>query len=115
MELSKTQKELVGRGALLLMGLMLLYGGWKCLAVSSEIRQSVNELRGESGSRTIPRTRRTGGASGLPFLIGIVLMAGGGLITLGAVLPTGTFEKMFGGAPKNVGLGQGHSWDDWKR
>ena len=114
MVLSKTQKEIVGRGALLVMGLMLLYGGWKCLAVASEIRQSVNELRSDTGSRAPIRARRSGGAAGLPFLIGIVLMAGGGMITLAAVLPTGTFEKMFGGAPKNVGLGQGRSWEDWK-
>ena len=113
MELSKLQKEIIGRAALAIIGLALLWGGWKCMAVAAEIREETRKERREAFTR---RGRRMG-AAGLPMAIGIALLAGGGLFTLGAILPSGTFVRMISddGAAKNAGTRQRRSRYDWKR
>ena len=113
MELSKLQKEIIGRAALAVIGLALLWGGWKCMAIAAEIREETRKERRDALTR---RGRRTG-AAGLPMAIGIALLAGGGLFTLGAILPAGTFVKLISddGAPKNAGTRQRRSRYEWKR
>ena len=113
MELSKLKKEIIGRAALAVIGIALLWGGWKCMAVAAEIRDETRKERREA----VTRRGRRFGAAGLPMAIGIALLAGGGLFTLGAILPAGTFVKMISddGAPKNTSTRQRRSRYDWKR
>jgi amino acid transporter len=98
MELSKLQREVIGRAALAAIGLMLLYGGYRCMAFASAVGEQLQDQNHD-----------------LPYIVGAALLLGGVLMMLAAVLPTGTFARAFGRAPKNVGLGEGHSWEDWKR
>ena len=72
-------------------GLAMLYGGYKCLWFARVVAEEV------SG--------RQGRAVGAPVLMGIVLLILGGIFALAAVTPTSVFARIMG-PPTNTTL-----WD----
>src|SRR4051812_45152719 len=92
MELTRKQREIVGRGAMLLFfGLLPIWGGIKCVRTARWLdadfdRQHVNRA---------PVGNETSGA-GLPYTLGAILLLVGGIFTLASVLPSSTFERLIG-------------------
>jgi len=81
------------------LGLALLYGGYRCLKTGWEFRR---EFREEDSSATYRQTRRSS-AAGLPILIGVVLVISGAPFALAAVVPTTWFAKVMG-PPSQIAL-----------
>ncbi|HYE21432.1 MAG TPA: hypothetical protein VEA69_23495 [Tepidisphaeraceae bacterium] len=113
--MTKTQNEIVGRSALGIVGLALLFGGWKTLAkaydISIENRAQIARDH-PNAAQPVPRYKRRP-APMLLYLIGGVLVLAGAPTTAAAVLPTGTFAKLIGPPPYTT-LGE-HGEDTVRR
>jgi len=88
--MSKLSREITGRCAIAVMGLALLWGGYKCLRVGWAIQDDFNQRD------TGPYPSRRSSGSGLPIGIGIVLVLFGAPLTIAAMVPVRVFEKMMG-------------------
>jgi len=112
--MTKTQREIVGRSAIGVLGLALLLGGWKTLSTAIDITQDkrARAIRQSDSSTSPPRRTRTAGP-GLFYLIGAVLILGGSIGVLAAVLPTSAMERLMG-PPRYTTLGE-HGEDDARR
>ena len=91
MQLSKLHREIISRSTMVVLGLGLLFGGYKCLWFARLVAQEV--------------TARQGRAVGLVALLGIVLLILGGVFVLAAITPTSVFARIMG-PPTNTTL-----WD----
>jgi hypothetical protein len=92
MELTKLQREIISRAAMAVVGLALLYGGYRCFRVGREFQR---EFREQRPGRTYRQERRSGDG-GLPIFIGVVLVISAVPFGLAAVLPTAWFAKVMG-------------------
>lgn len=107
-------RPVVSRATMALLGVALLWGGFKCFSVAADLRED-HRKRVEQGQ--MPRTGRTSRASGahLPTLIGGALVTlGGGLVIL-AVLPLSLMQKIGVGGTSlhdqpDVGTGRMHKF-----
>jgi len=107
--MTRLQKEIVGRSAIGVLGLALLLGGWKTfstgLEISKDNRERAARLASARDSELGFRPRRSPGGSGLFFALGSLLMVGGAVGVLAAVLPTNTFARLIG-PPSYTTLGE---------
>ena len=94
--MTKLQRELVSRMAALVLGLALVYGGWRCVAKAVELGEAQQRDFGSQGRRGRGR-----GSGALPFYFaGGVLLLVGVPTVLFTVLPPGAVERVFRpGAP----------------
>jgi hypothetical protein len=109
MELSKLQRELISRCAMAVLGLGLMYGGYRCLRTAWDLQ---TEYRENHPGRTYGRTRSSSGA-GLPSLIGYVLVIAGAPFALAAFVPTSWFARVMG-PPNQFTLHENPSRDNWR-
>jgi hypothetical protein len=94
-ELSKLHRELVSRGAMLVVAAALLYGGWRCVKAASDVDDWAKGVREEQ--RQSYRARRsTNRASLILYVAGGALLLGGGVFGLMAVVPANTFARLMG-------------------
>ena len=99
MGLTRLQREIISRTAMAVLGLALLYGGYRCLRIGWQFQR---EYREQHPSQAYRQQRRSSGA-GLPILIGAVLVISGAPFVLAAVLPSGWFARLMG-PPNQIGL-----------
>jgi hypothetical protein len=99
MGLTRLQREIISRAAMAVLGLALLYGGYRCLKTGWQFHREYREQHPNQTSGQRPRS--TGAA--LPFLIGVVLAISGAPFVLAAVLPSDWFAKLMG-PPRQIGL-----------
>lgn len=110
-------REFVSRGALLVLGLALLYGAYRCFRLAGRFHADDVQRR----ERASPGDRhRRSDTSSLPFIAGVVLVIPGGILAVASLLPVSVMEKVFGGPPRNTTLwendapdGRNASWWDW--
>ena len=107
MGLTKLQREIISRAAMAVLGVALLYGGYRCLKTGLEFHR---ESREQHPGRTYRQERRSSGA-GLPFMIGAVLVLLGAPFALAAVIPTAWFAKVMG-PPNQIRLHENPSSDN---
>ena len=87
MELSRLQRAIISRAALVVLASGLLFGGYKCMSTARWINDNYQQHN--------LRSDRSSGAG--PFIIaGLVLLLLGGVLGLAAVTPTAVFEKIMG-------------------
>jgi hypothetical protein len=98
--MSKLSREIVGRCAMGVMGLALLWGGVKCFRVGWAIRADLAEHRGRAYD--IDQAK----GMGLPIGVGVVLVLLGAPLAVAAVVPVDVFAKLMG-RTKNTTL-----WDN---
>ena len=79
------------------MGLALLYGGWRCVAKGLSFA--------EESQTSIRSVRRGTNASGLPLMVGSVMLILGAAIGGIAVVPTGWIDKVYRISPPVTGDG----------
>jgi hypothetical protein len=89
--------EIIGRCALAVIGLGLLWGGYKCVRTGIAIERDYNQ-RFSTGTH---RARSTSG-SGAPLAIGIVLLIAGAPFLTAAVVPVSVMEKLLGRQTNNT-------------
>src|SRR4051794_21538395 len=99
MELTRLQREIISRAAMAVLGVGLLYGGFRCLKTGWEFQREFREKHPSGASRY---GRRWSGA-GLPILIGSVLVLLGAPFALAAAVPPNWFAKVMG-PPNQIGL-----------
>ena len=75
-ELTKLQRELVSRGTLVVLALLLLYGSYRCFAAGNAWQREFDVKHPEYVGR---REQGTSGAL-IPYAAGVVLLAGGGFL-----------------------------------
>jgi hypothetical protein len=95
-EPAKLHRELISRGAMLVLALALLYGGWRCVKAGADVGEwvkgNVDEQR-----RPIARGRaHSNRASIILYVVGGALLLGGGVFGLMAVVPANTFARLMG-------------------
>ena len=83
-------REVVGRAAIALMGIALLWGSYRCFRAGADIQRDVSERAAARVDR--PRA----GGSGAPVFFGVVLALFGGPLALAAVVPVSVMEKLLG-------------------
>ena len=103
-ELSKLQRELISRGAMVALALVLLFGGYACLRKARQVAEG-HRARTEQNARPVadrglPEPGSAG--AGVLNLIGYALLLAGGVFVLMAVLPPETFGRIMG--PPNTTL-----------
>ena len=88
-------RPVVSRGTMLVLALLLLWGGFKCFKTASYLREDYAQRveRGETPART-GRRRASASGAGLPTLAGVVLVVLGGGLGVLAVLPMNLMEKI---------------------
>jgi hypothetical protein len=111
--MTKFQRELVGRAAMAVLGLALLWGGVKCFATASELKADDDRRYVERGSP--PYRKRHSGAY-LPFAIGVVLCLFGAPLVFAAVVPVSWTARLLG-RPNQITLHEnpepgGSRWGD---
>jgi hypothetical protein len=87
--MTKLTREIIGRSAIGVLGVALLYGGFVCLRTGWEIDRDP----GAGGTHRRSIRRQT---SGLPYAAGVVLLVFGVPLTVAAVVPTHVFERFIG-------------------
>lgn len=87
--------EIVSHATMAVVGVSLLFGGYKCLRVAYRIGSDFSEGQQQS---------RSGGIFVAILVIGIGLILVGAALCLGAVVPTSRLEKMF--SPPTTALGE---------
>ena len=88
--MSKLSREIVGRCAMGVLGLALLFGGYKCFRVGWAINEDLTQRRGG-----LYDTQQAKGTA-LPIMIGAVLALLGAPLAVAAVVPVSVFEKLMG-------------------
>ncbi len=98
MELTRFQRELISRSAMVIVALTLLLGGYKCMRAGQKVESE--HRASQEQNRRPPTDRRArdpgGGAAPLLNLLGGALLLGGGVFTLMAVLPPEKFARLMG-------------------
>lgn len=79
----KVLRELVGRAMLLVLGLALLYAGYRCCLTAWAMYN--DPLTGDDASSPVVK---------LPALIGVILVPIGGVMALFAVTPVAVIERL---------------------
>ena len=103
MQLSRIQRELIGRTTLLLFfGLMPLWAGVKCIRTARWLdadfdRQHLNR----------PPTEKESSASFLPYLVGIVLLGIGSIFTFASIATPSFLQRTLGRPGNNILWTQG--------
>jgi hypothetical protein len=103
MELTKLHREIISRVAMAVLGLGLLYGGYKCLRTAYDFNEEARERQVKMTASTASRPPRRDSGAGLPGLIGAVLVLLGAPFALASVLPTSVFARIMG-PPNQIGL-----------
>jgi hypothetical protein len=98
-ELSPFHRELISRGTLVVLALLLLYGGYRCIRTGMAWQADFDAKHPEYVDR---EERGTSGAL-IPYLGGAVLLLLGGFLGFMGVTPSGTFGEMMG--PPNLDTG----------
>lgn len=95
-ELSTFQRNLISRGAMAVLALALLYGGYRCIAKGNDLRREYQEANqgGEPFNRRGRRVSPSG--STLPYAAGGLLVLVGGVFAVAAVLPADAFARFMG-------------------
>lgn len=94
--MSNFQRELISRATAGVVGVALLYGGWKCVAKGLAFADEMSQ----SGQRASVRSVRRGtNASALPLLVGGVMLIVGTAIGGIAVVPTRWIDKVYRVSP----------------
>ncbi len=81
---------------MLLLGLALMYGSYKCVSTGIEIRQdNVQRIEQYGGNDVSPRIRRrrTGSGAGIFFMGAALLGAPGAAFSFFSLMPTSLMEK----------------------
>jgi hypothetical protein len=102
-ELSKLQRELISRGTLLVLALLLLYGGFRAIRVGYVAQAEFDQRHPEYLDRA---ERGTSGAM-LFYVGGAVLLLAGGFLAFMGLASMRTFERAMG--PPNLDTSP---WDD---
>ena len=89
--------EIIGRGALAVIGLALLWGGYKCVRTGLAIQKDFNDRNASRLHHT-----RSGGGSLAPFALGAVLVIAGAPGLTAALVPVGVMEKLLGRQTNNT-------------
>src|SRR5688500_5082087 len=89
-------REVVGRVAMAVVGLALLWGSYRCFRAGADIRRDVNERAAARVDR--PRA----GGSGAPAFFGAGLALFGAPLALAAVVPIAVMEKLLGPQRNNT-------------
>ena len=85
-------RTIISRGAMLVLGLVLLYAGYKCISVGLIALEEAKKLQPVSTIGIVPRRRMSG--AGLPMLLGIVLALLGALTAVASMMPIWLMEKL---------------------
>ena len=107
MGLTKLQREIISRAAMAVLGLALLYGGYRCLRTGWEFQR---ESLDQHPTQASPQQRRSSGSL-LPILIGAVLALLGTPFVLAAILPTTWFARLMG-PPNQIRLHENPNRDN---
>jgi hypothetical protein len=89
--------EIIGRCALAVIGLGLLFGGYKCIRTGIDIERDFNQRHATDRYYT-----RSGSGAGAPLGIGIVLLIVGAPFLTAAVVPLSVIEKLLGRQTNNT-------------
>lgn len=89
------QRELISRSAAAVLGLALIYGGWRCIAKGLDFAR--DSAQRESVGDVSRRARGSG--LGLPIYAGVILLIVGIPIAGIAVVPTRWIEKVYRVSP----------------
>lgn len=90
--MTKFQRELISRATMVVFGLAICYGAYKCFMAAEMIAENPAFPNADRYSR-----RHSG--IGLPLILGCVLGLVGSVLTLLAFLPVWLMEKLFLPAP----------------
>ena len=102
-ELTKFQRELISRGTLVVLALLLLIGGYRCIRAGYSWQAEFDEKHPEYAGR---EERSTSGA-GIPYAAGTVLLMGGAFLAFMGLAPSWRFARAMG--PPRTSISR---WDD---
>jgi hypothetical protein len=102
-ELTKFQRELISRGTLVVLALILLFGSFRCFRAGYSWQKEFDEKHPEYADR---EERATSGAA-IPYAAGAVLLAGGAFLGFMGLASTWRFAKAMG--PPQTSISR---WDD---
>jgi hypothetical protein len=89
--------EIIGRCALAVIGLVLLWGGYKCIRTGIDIERDFNQRHAADYYYTKSDT-----GAGPPLAIGIVLLIVGAPFLTAAVVPLRVIERLLGRQTNNT-------------
>jgi hypothetical protein len=102
-ELSKLHREIISRSTMAVVALALLYGGYRCMRAGNEWSHAFRDQNDYASRRQV----RRGSGAGYAYGAGVLLLIGGGVFGLMAVVPAETFARLMG--PPDTSR---RSWDE---
>src|SRR5205085_9749773 len=90
-DLPPAQRNLISRGTLWIVGLLLLWGGIRCFSKASELTEQEHQRLAKLPAH-LRHSDDYSGANWATFA-GVVLVLPGGLLTAGAVTPTSVLHR----------------------
>ena len=101
-QLTEFQRELISRGTLVVLALILLYGSFRCFRAGYSWQAEFDEEHPEYADR---EERGTSGAA-IPYVAGAVLLAGGGFLAFMGLASSWRFARAMGPPDTNL------EWED---